>query len=139
MRNKNQLHSTIFSTVSTGDNRQEYFLKTLSQSIDKLDFKQVQVAHKIDSKTSIDDLIRFALQNLSHEYHTVRMACATIIKCMATYLIEKDIEQLGRRGDQDKESNEPGEWHLLHKFRGILATHNEWTQQYIDEFKCVTF
>lgn len=131
----------MISIASVNDNRHEYFLKTLSQSIEKLDFKQVQVAHRVDSKTSIDDLLRFALQNLTHEYHTVRMACATIIKRMCGYLIEKDVEQLSRRTEQEKQTpddpNDSVEWHLLHKFRTILTNHNVWTQQYIEEFKYV--
>lgn len=125
----------MFPIASVNDNRQEYFLKVLSQSIEKLDFKHVQIAHKIDSKTSIDNLIEFALENLTHNYHTVRITSATIIKRMSSYLIKSDVEQLNRH--QEQQDKDTSEWHLLHKFRKVLLEQNEWTRQYIDEFKLV--
>lgn len=102
-----------------------------------MDFKYVEVAHRIDSKTSIDDLMQFALTNLSHEYHTVRVACATIIKRMSKYLIQTDSEQLSKRQEKQTidESADSSEWHLLHKFQKILTGQNHWTQKYIEEFK----
>lgn len=123
--------------AAASDNRQEYFLKILSHSMNQVDFKYVEVAHRIDSKTSVDDLIKFALVNLSHEYHTVRMACATILKRMSKYLIQTDSEQLTKRQDKQTidESTDPSEWHLLHKFRNALTDQNDWTQKYIEEFK----
>lgn len=110
--------------------------------MDNLDFKHVQVAKKIDSKTSIDDLIQFALKNLSHKYHGVRIACVVILKKMAPSLIANDVEQLNKRPDKlDKSddisssSNTLEDWHLLHKFNQTLLQQNQWTKQYIDEFK----
>lgn len=114
-------------------------MKTLSQCIDNIDFKHVHVAHKIDSKTSIDDLIQFALKNLCHKYHTVRISCATIIKKMSAYLIEKDVERLGQRSEPEKttdgESSSLADWHYLHKFDQSLKNQNDWCQQYIKEFR----
>lgn len=124
--------------ADASDNRQEYFLKILSHSINRVDFKHVEVTHKIDSQTSIDDLIQFALANLSHEYHTVRVACMTIIKRMSKYLIQSDSEQLTKRQEKQTivdESTDSTEWHLLHKFRAILLAQNEWTPKFIEEFK----
>lgn len=105
--------------------------------MNQLDFKYVEVAHRIDSKTSIDDLIQFSLINLSHEYHTVRMACATIITRMSKYLIQTDSDQLTKRQEKQTidETTDSSEWHLLHKFRQVLISQNEWTQKYIEEFK----
>lgn len=127
----------IFSIAPADDNRQEYFLKVLSHSINYLDFKHVAVAHKIDSKTSIDDLIQFALTNLSHEYHTVRVTCAKIIEEMSKYLIQTDTEELSKRQEKQtlSEANDTAQWHLLQKFHNILTNQNEWTQKYIEEFK----
>lgn len=121
------------------DNRQEYFLKVLSHATDQVDFKHVEVAHKIDSKTSIDDLIQFALINLSHEYHTVRVTCATIIKRMSKHLIQNDMDQLSKRQEKQTldDSTDAVEWHFLHKFGEILRQENEWTQKLIEEFKYV--
>lgn len=114
-------------------------MKTISHAIDRVDFKHIEVTHKIDSKTSIDNLVQFALQNLSHEYHTVRVACATIIKRMSKYLIQNDADQLSKRSEKQTldDSNDSMEWHLLHKFRNVLTNQNEWTQKYIEEFKYV--
>lgn len=127
----------FFLTASASDNRQEYFLKMLSHSLNRIDFKYVAVTHRIDSKISIDDFIQFALINFSHEYHTVRVACAEIIKRMSEYFIRTDTEQLSKRQEKQTldESSDSLEWHLLQKFRQVLANQNEWTQKYIDEFK----
>lgn len=126
-------------SAPASDNRQEYFLKVLSHATDQVDFKHVEVAHKIDSKTSIDDLIQFALINLSHEYHTVRVTCATIIKRMSKHLIQNDMDQLSKRQEKQTldDSTDALEWHFLHKFGEILRQVNEWTQQLIEEFKYV--
>lgn len=94
------------------------------------------MAHKIDSKTSIDDLISFSLTNLSHEYHTVRIACATIVKRMTPYLIEKDVEQLIKQSEGiEKNDAVDSQWHFLHKFRKTLDQQIDWPQPYIEEFK----
>lgn len=102
-----------------------------------MDFKHVEVTHRIDSQTSIDDLIQFALTNLSHDYHTVRVACVIIIKRMSKYLIQSDTEQLSKRQEKQTidESTDSAEWHLLHKFGAILRAQNDWTPKFIDEFK----
>lgn len=110
--------------------------------MDNLDFKHVHVARKIDSKTSIDDLIQFALRNLSHKYHGIRIACVVILKKMAPSLIENDVEKLNKRSDQlnksddgETSSSSSDRWHLLHKFNEVLQQQNQWSKQYIDEFK----
>lgn len=107
--------------------------------MNQLQFKYVEVTHRIDSQTSIDDLIQFALNNLSHDYHTVRVSCTTIIKQMIKYLIQEDVEQLSKRQEKQTidDTTDSTEWHLLHKFQTILANQNEWTQIYIEEFKLV--
>lgn len=114
-------------------------MKILGHSINYLDFKYVEVAHKVDSKTSIDDLIEFSLTNLSHEYHTVRVTCAKIIEQMSKYLIQSDTEELSKRQEKQtlNDSSDAAKWHLLHKFHNILSNQNEWTQKYIEEFKYV--
>lgn len=133
-----RLSILIYNNLAgASDNRQEYFLKILSHAINRVDFKHVEVAHRIDSQTSIDDLIQFALTNLSHDYHTVRVACMTIIKCMSKYLIQGDSELLSKRQEKQTidESADSSEWHLLHKFRTILTAQTEWTPKFIEEFK----
>lgn len=139
----NNLKIYIYLLGEHEDNRGEYFLSSISQFMDNLDFKHVQVAKKIDSKTSIDDLIQFALKNLSHKYHGIRIACVIILKKMAPSLIENDMEMLNKRSDQlSKDDDDAGtssssskQWHLLHKFNETLLQQNQWSKQYIDEFK----
>lgn len=128
---------SIMKLAGASDNRQEYYLKMFSHAINRVDFKHVQVAHRIDSQTSIDDLIQFALTNLSHDYHAVRVECMTIITRMSKYLIQSDVEQLSKRQEKQTidESVDSTEWHLLHKFRTILLAQNEWTSKFIEEFK----
>lgn len=100
----------------------------LSASVNSIDFGHLRFADKIDSKTSIDDLVDFALTNLSHTHHSVRMACVTIIKRMSPFLIEKDATATS---DGDAAS----ERHYLRKFESVLQSHSEWPLQFIDEFK----
>lgn len=122
------------------DSRQEYFLQMVSQSIESLNLKYVQISHKVDSKMSVDDLMQFALTNLMHSYHAVRIACAVIINSMAKYFIDKDVDQYGSRQEQNKnlqaiDMSCSTDWHLLHKFTNILEIQNEWIKPYIEEFE----
>lgn len=110
------------------DCREKYLLKTLSACVESIDFEHLHFANKIDSKTSIDDLIDFALTNLSHTHHPVRMACVTIIKRMTPFLIEKDVQSTS-------DSDAASERHYLHKFQHVLQNECEWPVQYIEEFK----
>lgn len=110
------------------DCREKHLLRTLSACVNSIDFEHLHYADKIDSKTSIDDLIDFALTNLSHTHHSVRVACVTIIKKMSPFLIEKDV-QTTNDGDAT------GERHYLNKFQRMLQNQNEWPIKYIDEFK----
>lgn len=105
----------------------------IGQSILNLNFKYVQVSHKVDSKISVDDLMQFALTNLLHTHHAIRVACNSIINNMAKYFIEKDLDKSG-----SLESNKDGhsvDLHLLHKFSDILHAQDEWIQHYINEFE----
>lgn len=105
----------------------------IGQSIENLNFKYVQAAHKVDSKMSVDDLMQFALTNLLHTHHAIRVACSSIINNMAKYLIDKDLDKSGSL-ESNKDSNSV-DLHLLHKFSDILHAQDEWTQQYINEFE----
>lgn len=114
--------------VGHDDCREKYLLRTLSACVNSIDFEHLHHTDKIDSKTSVDDLIDFALNNLSHNHHPVRMACYTIIRRMSPYLIEKDTQSTS---DNDTTQLQ----HYLHKFQHALQNHSEWPQPYVDEFK----
>lgn len=128
----------LFADNDDDDNREKFFLETISQFIDKVDLKFVLIANKIDSKTSIDDLIQFSLKGLSHECHRIRTACAIILKKLTPGLIERDIELMNKRSEQiaGNAVKKGGDgWHLLYKFNQTLQQHAEWSQGYIEEFK----
>lgn len=123
----------IVFTANIVDSRQEYFLGMIGQSIGNLSFKYVQVSHKVDSKISVDDLMQFAVTNLLHTHHAIRVACASIINNMAKYFIDKDMDKSGCL--ESNKDNNTVELHLLHKFSDILHAQDEWTVQYINEFE----
>lgn len=128
----------LFADHDEDDNREKHFLETISQFIDKVDLKFVLIGNKIDSKTSIDDLIQFSLKGLSHDCHRIRTSCAIILKKLTPGLIEQDIELMNKRSEQiaGNAGKKGGEgWHLLSKFNQTLQKHAEWSQGYIDEFK----
>lgn len=113
------------------------FIESLSPTIATIDFKHVFVGNKIDSKTSMDDLINFALTNISHSSHTIRSSCADIIKRLAKGLISQDVDQLNKRNElemQGKKDKLSSQWHLLHKFEKYIQQRNDALQPYMDEF-----
>lgn len=117
------------------------FIESLSTTIATIDFKHVIASNKIDSKTSMDDLINFALSNLSHSSHTIRSSCADIIKRLAKGLISQDVDQLNKRNElemQGKKDKLSGPWHLLHKFEKTIKQLNDALQPYVDEFSFKT-
>lgn len=109
----------------------------LSQYIHIIDFRHVTAVKRIDSKTSMDDLISFALENLSHSSHNVRMACTTILKQLASGLIAADLATMQQQNESVEASKEITEsWHLLHKFHATIERHQEAMREYREEFRC---
>lgn len=76
----------------------------------------------MDSKITLDDLITFALNNVSHWNARVRISAAAILRKLSAGLIQRDLEQLQRRNEtaeqQQKNSEEVDDsWHLLQRFK----------------------
>lgn len=97
------------------------------------------LANRIDSKISLDDLINFALDNLTHDCHAVRMACVCIVKKLSHGLIEKDVVSLNKQQAEIELKNcgqkeENGEKHVLHKFEKYILAHNAAILEYTNEF-----
>lgn len=144
---RTQILIQVKMCVSAGssDTREKYFLETISQFTNNVDLKFVLIANKIDSKTSLDDLIHLALKNLSHKCHIIRTSCTVILKSLTPGLIEKDVELMNRRVEQDaasakkdgsSSSKATGDgWHMLTKFTNYLQMHAEWSKHYVEEFK----
>lgn len=117
------------------------FIECLHPTIATIDYKHVIVANKIDSKTSMEDLINFALTNISHSSHNIRVSCAEILKRLAKGLIAQDIDQLNKRNElemQGKKDKLTGRWHSLHKFEPFIQQLNDVMQPYVDEFSFKT-
>lgn len=100
----------------------EYLLDAISPHIDSIDFGHVLKANKVDSKITLDDLITFALNNVSHWNARVRISAAAILRKLSAGLIQRDLEQLQRRNEtaelQQKNSEEVDDsWHLLQRFK----------------------
>lgn len=132
----NYVFCSFFMCVSgSDDGREKFFLETISGAVDKIDLKFVLIGNKIDSKTSLDDLIYFTLKGLSHKCHRVRTACVVIMKKLTPGLIERDIETMNKRTDTTTSPSKRERWHLLEKFHQPLVKHLEWAQPLIDEFK----
>lgn len=127
-----------------------YFIEALSTVVHTIDFKYALVANRIDSKTSMDDLIQFALDNIGHVCHNVRMASVCIVQKLSKGLIAKDLEQMQRQNDStevktSKDTVAAGgssagggasiAWHLLHKFDGTIRRYNEMMAGFTEEFR----
>lgn len=117
------------------------FIESLSPTIPAIDYTHVIVANKIDSKTSMDDLINFALTNVSHTSHTIRVSCANILKRLAKGLVSQDVDQLNKRNElemQGKKDKLASRWHSLHKFETFIQQMHDVIQPYVDEFSFKT-
>lgn len=126
-----------------------YFIESLSTTIHTIDFKYVLAANRIDSKTSMDDLITFALDNIGHNCHNVRMSCICILRKLSKGLIAKDLEQMQRQNDSTEVKTTTGKdgasgseiplaadpWHLLHKLDKTIRKYNEMMSGYTEEFR----
>lgn len=121
------------------------FVDRLSQYVAHCELRHVLAARRIDSKTSLDDVLQFALEQLSHKGHSVRVACAALLRGLAAGLIAIDAEQLLQRQSCDDAgvdvseaavaSRESNTWHVLHKFAATLARHEIEMRDYTEEFR----
>ncbi|XP_038115806.1 E3 ubiquitin-protein ligase listerin isoform X1 [Culex quinquefasciatus] len=115
----------IVKDIDRSQKSDEYFLDAISPHIDSIDMNYVLKANKVDSKTSLDDLITFALANVNHWNAAVRVSAAVIIHKLSAGLIQRDLEQLLRRHEQAEQQQKSSEelddtWHLLHRFKAKL-------------------
>ncbi|XP_055621838.1 E3 ubiquitin-protein ligase listerin [Toxorhynchites rutilus septentrionalis] len=102
-----------------------FFLDAISTHVNSIDLGYVLKTKKVDSKISLDDLITFALTNLSHSSSRVRVSCAAIIQKLTVGLIQTDLEQLHRRNESVEQQRSGSEevddsWHLLQRFKTKL-------------------
>lgn len=105
--------------------------------MDAIDFKYIISTNKIDSKTNINDLLKFAIDNLSHDCHSVRLACVIIIEKLSNEFIAKDIKLMQTRNEtystqqQEKDANSLQSWHLLHKFETTIKRYDQQLKEHL--------
>lgn len=117
------------------------FIESISSTVAVIDFKHLIVATRIDAQTSLDDVINFALTNLSHSSHKIRVSCAQILKRLAKGLLARDTKLLNRRTEleaQGKKDELIAQWHLLHQFEKFIQQFNEAMQPYVEQFSFKT-
>lgn len=139
----------------------QYFIEAICPHVEALDFTYVlkvcrelltapcfthiksifflSQTNKVDSKTSLDDLIAFALNNLQHWNHRVRFAATFMLKSLTVGLIQRDLDLLVKRtespeqhqkGDEEPEDS----WHLLQRFKQVLDRYEDLLRDFVVDF-----
>lgn len=79
-------------------------------------------------------LLQFAIDNLSHQCHSVRLACVIIIRKLSNIYIDKDIKLIQTRNETYKESNSTQSWHLLHKFESKIKRYDQQLKEHLAKY-----
>uniref|UniRef100_A0A182YKS9 E3 ubiquitin-protein ligase listerin n=1 Tax=Anopheles stephensi TaxID=30069 RepID=A0A182YKS9_ANOST len=118
-----------------------YFIDSICSYVEAIDFSHVFKANKVDSNTSLDDLIAFALTNVRHWNKRVRYAATAMLKSLSVGLVQRDQEQLLKRSDANEQQQQSGEqpddddWHLLQRFRLQLDQyHDDLLADFVTDF-----
>ncbi|XP_049297618.1 E3 ubiquitin-protein ligase listerin [Anopheles funestus] len=117
----------------------QYFIESICSHIEAVDFNHVFKTNKVDSKTSLDDLITFCLTNIRHWNKRVRYAATAILKSLSIGLVQRDQEQLLKRSEASEHHQESGEepddnWHLLRRFKLQLDEYHHLLNEYVTDF-----
>lgn len=120
---------------------QEYFVDCICQYVGAIDFSYTLQAKKVDSTLSLNDLIAFALENLSNKYRGICITAATIVKQLTAGLIKIDMEALVQRNSDDfmgkmddDEDMANSQWHVLETFKETLKNYQEVIRMFIEDF-----
>lgn len=135
-------HTVFFLNINSSIGKTakiNFFVERIAKTVDAIDFKYVLIANKIDSKTSVDDLLQFAIDNLSHKSHAVRLACVIIVRQLSPELIARDVKLMQSKSEtisssQQKENNAVQPWHLLHKLEPTIAKYDERLKQHLAKY-----
>ncbi len=95
----------------------------------------------MDATFSLEDLVKFALENLSNRYHSICIASAEILKHLSRGLVARDQGTLVKRNNQeyndDEDEQENNNWHILEAFRSTMEMKNLLLQEFIEDFSYV--
>uniref|UniRef100_A0A182QYR1 E3 ubiquitin-protein ligase listerin n=1 Tax=Anopheles farauti TaxID=69004 RepID=A0A182QYR1_9DIPT len=117
-----------------------YFIESICPYVEAIDFTYVLKANKLDSKTSLDDLVTFALTNVRHWNKRVRYAATAMLKALSIGLIQRDLDQLLKRSESSDAQQKDGEpqpedsWHLLHRFDLELDLYHDLLGEFVADY-----
>lgn len=113
--------------------------------VEFIDFSYVLQGKKIDASFSLDDLIRFALENLSNKLRGISITSATIIRQLTKGLIKLDQDTLIQRNsedhckvnsvDDDEDDMENNKWHILESLKDTWESYDEVIKELIEDFR----
>lgn len=143
MYNNNFLYfsSLLSHTLDYESKHQEILSDVICSFVDSIDLNYCLISKKIDKEFSLDDLIKFALDNLSSKSKTTCVAVSKILKNLTVGLIKIDQEVLLQRnnedniGKNDEENKENNQWHILDAVRCTLETYQVVMSDYIEDFR----
>lgn len=96
---------------------------------------------RIDSKTTLDDLVSYCIKNVSHNCHSVRIASANILKRLILNLISKDLRTWLTLNDEmenrNKDDDDSKNWHLLNKFTETVDLYHKLISKYVADFNFI--
>ncbi|XP_058066938.1 E3 ubiquitin-protein ligase listerin [Anopheles bellator] len=129
----------IVSQLDRNRSADQYFIEAISSHIESLDFSYVLKANKVDSKTSLDDLMTFTLTNVQHWNCRVRYAAGFILKSLSLGLIQRDLDQLLKRTESSEQPQQTGaeleeNWHLLQRFKLELDQYEDLLREFVSDF-----
>lgn len=97
---------------------------------------------RVDPTFSLNDLIAFALKNLSNNYRGICITSATILKQLTPGLIKHDQELNIQRNSEDitsknddNENMENNRWHSLDRFRETLENYQDVMSSFVEDFR----
>jgi hypothetical protein len=133
-----------FSPLATLDyesKHQEIFSDVICSFVDSIDLNYCLISKKIDKEFSLEDLIKFSLDNLSSKSKTTCVAVSTVLRNLTFGLIKIDQEVLLQRNSEDslgkneEENEENNQWHILDAVRSTLETYQVVMSDYIEDFR----
>lgn len=132
----------IFCLLADGSKCQEYFIDALCPVIGSIDFSYTLQSQKVDQTFSLQDLIAFALENLSNKQHGTCVIAATILRQLTNGLIRLDKDVLAQRNSEDftgknddVEIAENNRWHILDTFRITLEQYQTVMKDFLEGFR----